>query len=98
MKTVSFKLPELLIEQISSLASKSGESRSSLVRNAIESLDQKTHAQDQTSCLDLAKDLAGAVAGPDDRVVSRQPCPYPRHRFQNLSKKQARQNTLAFTL
>lgn len=66
MKTVSFKLPELLIEQISSLASKSGESRSSLVRKAIESLVQKTNAQDQTSCLDLARDLAGALAGPDD--------------------------------
>ncbi|MFO7987541.1 MAG: ribbon-helix-helix protein, CopG family [Desulfatiglandaceae bacterium] len=66
MKTVSFKLPELLIEQISSLASKSGESRSSLIRKAIESLVRKTNAQNQTSCLDLARDLAGAVAGPDD--------------------------------
>ena len=66
MKTVSFKLPELLIEQITSLASKSGESRSSLVRKAIESLVHETHAQDRTSCLDLARDLAGAVAGPDD--------------------------------
>jgi len=66
MKTVSFKLPEILIEQITSLAKSRGETRSSLVRKAIKNLIEKNNDPQEVSCLDLAKDLAGSVTGPED--------------------------------
>ena len=66
MKTVSFKLPELLIEHITSLARTKGESRSSLVRKALKSLIENRDDQHEASCLDLASDLAGSVTGPED--------------------------------
>jgi Arc/MetJ-type ribon-helix-helix transcriptional regulator len=68
MKTVSVKLPDTLVEQITALAVSKGESRSSLVRKAVESLVNSNFHE--LSCLDLAKDLAGAVFGPEDLSVN----------------------------
>ena len=66
MKTLSFKLPESLLEKLDSTARKRGESRSALLREAIETvLEGENHISDGT-CLDLAKDLAGCVCGPED--------------------------------
>ena len=65
MKTLSLKLPEILFEQITSIARARGESRSALVRKAIEYLITGNHQQ-EGSCLDLANDLAGSVNGPKD--------------------------------
>jgi len=66
MKTLSLKLPEILFEQITSIARARGESRSALVRKAIEYLITGNHHQQEGSCLDLANDLAGSVNGPKD--------------------------------
>ena len=66
MKTLSLKLPESLLEKLDSVARKRGESRSALLREAIEAvIGGQSHMQDG-SCLDLAKDLAGCVKGPED--------------------------------
>lgn len=66
MKTLSLKVPESLLEKLDSAASKRGESRSALLREAIETvLAAEGHIPDG-SCLDLAKDLAGCVKGPED--------------------------------
>jgi len=66
MKTLSLKLPEPLLEKLDSAARKRGESRSALLREAIEAvIGGESHVQDG-SCLDLAQDLAGCVKGPED--------------------------------
>ena len=66
MKTLSLKLPESLLEKLDSTAKKRGESRSALLREAIEAVvEGENHIRDG-SCLDLAKDLAGCVNGPED--------------------------------
>ena len=66
MKTLSLKLSELLFEQITSIARTKGESRSSLVRKAIEALINGNHQENQISCLNMANDLVGSVDGPED--------------------------------
>jgi predicted transcriptional regulator len=66
MKTLSLKLPESLLEKLDSTARKRGESRSALLREAIETvIEGESHIR-TGSCLDLAKDLAGCVNGPKD--------------------------------
>jgi metal-responsive CopG/Arc/MetJ family transcriptional regulator len=66
MKTLSLKLPESLLEKLDSTAKRRGESRSALLREAIETvIEGESHIQDGT-CLELAKDLAGCVSGPED--------------------------------
>ena len=66
MKTLSLKLPESLLEKLDSAARKRGESRSALLREAIEAvIGGESHIQD-SSCLDLEQDLAGCVEGPED--------------------------------
>ena len=66
MKTLSLKIPESLLERLDAAARKRGESRSALLREAIEMiLSGKDHIQDG-SCLDLAKDIAGCIKGPED--------------------------------
>ena len=71
MKTLSLKLPESLLEKLDSTARKRGESRSALLREAIETvLEGENHISDG-SCLDLAKDLAGCVSGPEDLSINK---------------------------
>ncbi len=66
MKTLSFKLPEALFAKLTSTASERGESRSALVREAVETfITGDTHVQ-KGSCFDLAKDLVGCAKGPPD--------------------------------
>ncbi len=66
MKTLSLKLPESLFEKLDSVARKRGESRSALLRDAIETVLEGESHIGEGSCLDLAKDLAGCVRGPED--------------------------------
>ena len=66
MKTLSVKLPEALLQQLDSAAKKRGESRSSLLREAIETVVSEDKHIRKGSCLDLAEDLAGCVEGPED--------------------------------
>ena len=72
MKTLSLKLPESLFEKLTSAAEERGESRSALVREAIETFIAGGRHAPKGSCLDLAKDLAGCVNGPVDLSFNRE--------------------------
>ncbi len=65
MKTLSLKLPEQLFQKLAHLSEKRRESRSALVREAIETLVSGDSSQNM-SCLELAEDLSGCVEGPED--------------------------------
>ncbi len=67
MRTVSFKLPEDLDDALNELARSRGASRSSLVREALESL-AKGKSRSVTS---LAGKLVGSVDGPTDLATNR---------------------------
>jgi len=66
MKTVSLKLPDPLFMTLSRMAAEKGESRSALIREAVETFVMKEASGTKASCLDLAKDLAGCMDGPED--------------------------------
>lgn len=66
MKTLTLKLPESLLAKLASAARERGESRSALVRGAIETFITEGNHVTKGSCLDLAKDLAGCANGPVD--------------------------------
>ena len=64
MKTIATKLPDDLLAAILSAARNRGETRSAVVREALEEFLSKN--QKTGSCFDLAHDLAGSVEGPPD--------------------------------
>ncbi len=64
MKTLSLKLPESLLSKLNSTAKERGESRSTLIREAIETYITGASYVQKGSCLDLAGDLVGCVEGP----------------------------------
>ena len=66
MKILSIKLPEPLRVKLDSASKERGESRSALVREAIEAFIKDEDHTPRGSCLELAKDLAGVVKGPAD--------------------------------
>ncbi len=66
MKTLTVKVPEDLELKLAAIAAKRGESKSTLVRAAIESMVNINDAITPHSCLDLAKDLVGSVEGFSD--------------------------------
>ena len=66
MKPLSLKLPESLLDRLTSAARERGESRSALVREAIEAYIEGDSRPQKGSCLDLAGDLVGSVKGPVD--------------------------------
>ncbi len=66
MKTLTVKVPEDLELKLAAVAAKRGESKSTLVRAAIESIVSLNDAITPHSCLDLAKDIVGSVEGPSD--------------------------------
>jgi hypothetical protein len=70
VKTLSLRLPESLFSRLASAARERGESRSALVREAIESLVAGRGSTPEGSSLDLARDLAGCVHGPKDLSTS----------------------------
>jgi len=71
MKTIAVKLPEQLIEGIDTAARTRGESRSALMRQALAGFIARPKQEKTGSCLDLARDLAGQVAGPPDLSVNK---------------------------
>jgi predicted transcriptional regulator len=71
MKTLSFKLPESVLEKLDAAARERGESSSALLREAIETVLSGGARVQNGSCLDLAKDLAGSVKGPEDLIRER---------------------------
>jgi len=66
MKTLTVKVPEELDLKLAAVAAKRGESKSNLIRTAINSILKENKAVIPNSCLDMAKDLVGSVEGPSD--------------------------------
>jgi len=66
MRTVSLKLPESLDERLAAIAAKRGASKSAVVREALEKYVQNDKSIRPGSCLTLAGELVGCVAGPAD--------------------------------
>ena len=66
MKTLTLKIPEGLHARLTATAAKTGNSKSDVARRAIEAFLEDQGRPRDGSCLDLARDLAGSVEGPDD--------------------------------
>ena len=66
MKTISVKVPEDLDIKLNAVAAKRRESKSAIIRAALDYLVKSSEASTPNSCLDLAKDLIGTVDGPSD--------------------------------
>ena len=66
MKTLTVKVPEELDLKLSAVAAKRCESKSALIRAALDHIVKSSEAITPNSCLDLAKDLSGSVEGPSD--------------------------------
>jgi len=66
MKTLTVKVPEDLDLKLAAAAAKRGESKSDLIRTALESIVTANEAIIPNSCLELAKDIVGSVEGPSD--------------------------------
>lgn len=67
MAIISLKLSDALDEQLSAAAQSAGESKSSMVRDAITSyLAAGTPSRREVSFLDVAGDLLGTGEGPTD--------------------------------
>lgn len=71
MKTLSFKLPELLYKDLVSLAEHRGVSKSELIREALGSLFERQRAPSRGNALALLEDIAGSIDGPEDLSVNR---------------------------
>ena len=71
MRTISFRLPDGLLDQMERQAKARRMTKSSLVRESLErALSTESPAGD-VSCYDLARDLAGSVRGlPEDLAVN----------------------------
>jgi len=66
MKTFSIKLPEALAARVAAVAVRRGASKSAVIRGALENAFVNGSGRKAGSFFDLAKDLAGCVAGPAD--------------------------------
>ena len=66
MKTISVKIPEDLDLKLTAAAAKRRESRSALIRTALDHIVKSSETITSNSCLDLAKDLIGSVEGSSD--------------------------------
>ena len=63
MQTISLKLPDDLLAQLTSEAKARPVTRSRVVRESLEKALNKKPSADSVSCHDLARDLAGSVKG-----------------------------------
>jgi hypothetical protein len=66
MKTVTVKISEELDQKLTAIAEKSGESKSDLIRTALDYILSSRDTITPNSCLDLAMDLCGSIEGPTD--------------------------------
>lgn len=66
MKTIALKLPDELLRKIERAANRTGETRSAVMRGVLEEFLAGQSKETMGSCLDLARDLAGCVQGPED--------------------------------
>jgi metal-responsive CopG/Arc/MetJ family transcriptional regulator len=65
MTTISLKISEGLERRLTQAAKRSGKSRSALIREAVESYVVRDTKR-RGSCLAVASDIIGSVAGPAD--------------------------------
>jgi hypothetical protein len=63
MQTISLKLPEDLMNELTSEAKARRTTKSQVVRDSLEKALRKQPAGTEVSCYDLARDLAGTVKG-----------------------------------
>jgi len=66
MKTISVKIPEALDLKLSAAAARRRESKSALIRAALDKIVESSETAAPNSCLDPAKDLIDSVEGPPD--------------------------------
>ena len=66
MKTISVKIPEELDLKLTAVAARRRESKSALIREALDHIVKSSETITPHSCLDLAKDLIGSVEGLSD--------------------------------
>ena len=71
MKTLSLKLQESLHTRLATAAEKRGQSKSAVVREALQAFLENDRAAESGSCLEMAADLAGCVEGSGDLSVNR---------------------------
>jgi Arc/MetJ-type ribon-helix-helix transcriptional regulator len=71
MRTLTVKLPQPLHVRLNALVARRGQSKSDLVREAIERLVTERKAPGGASVLDLIMDLKGAGRGPKDLASNR---------------------------
>ena len=71
MRTLTVKLPQPLHARLNALVARRGQSKSDLVREAIERLVTERKAPGGASVLDLIMDLKGAGRGPRDLASNR---------------------------
>lgn len=63
MSTISFKLPDRLLELLEKESRARRTTKSSLVRESLEKTLTARSSRDKATCYDLARDLAGSVKG-----------------------------------
>ena len=66
MKTISVKIPEELDLKLTAVAARRHESKSALIRAALDQVVESSETATPNSCLDLARDLIGTAEGPSD--------------------------------
>lgn len=74
MNTISLKLPDKLLELLEKESRARRTTKSSLVRESLEKTLAARPAGGQTTCFDLARDLAGSVKG-----LPRDLATHPKH-------------------
>ena len=66
MTNLSLKLPEAVAARLAMVARKRNQSKSAVVRAILDECLTEAESAAQGSCLEVAADLAGCVAGPRD--------------------------------
>ncbi len=66
MKTMSLRLPEDLAIRLAAVARQRGQTKSAIVRQALEEFFVGEPRVPKGSCLELVADLVGCVEGPGD--------------------------------
>lgn len=66
MKTIAIKLPDDLLAEVQFAAKRNGETRSSIIREALKEYFSRGKEHHTASCLDLARDLAGCIQASSD--------------------------------
>ncbi len=66
MKTISLKLPKLLLDRVEAEARGRGSTKSALIRDCVEQVLLRPKGGRRASCLELMGDLIGSQSGPRD--------------------------------